>query len=227
MRNYDAFKAPTHFRIERPADEVRQDLRRDQGRRYALRLGRGDRHQGRHREAPRRSLELPVHRRDVVPGPVQLRLPAHRDVHHPLRHPAGGDLVLRLQHRRRLAEHHRADAHDRHAHQVVRGARPARDLRRQQGRCRCRQRRTRCAERRRRRQGRADRPRRAGRGQERARGTAPGAQAQGPLARGRAAPRRDGAVVPPARAEGTGRAGGADPGSEEGAAGRHSTVHVH
>ena len=29
MRNYDPFKAPTHFKLTRPAEEVRQDLRRD------------------------------------------------------------------------------------------------------------------------------------------------------------------------------------------------------
>ena len=28
MRNYDPFKAPTHFKLDRPAEEVRQDLRR-------------------------------------------------------------------------------------------------------------------------------------------------------------------------------------------------------
>ena len=42
--------------------------------------------------------------------------------------------LLRLQHRRRLAQHHREDAHDGHAHQVVRRARQARDLRRRQER---------------------------------------------------------------------------------------------
>jgi hypothetical protein len=33
-------------------------------------------------------MALPVRRGDVVSGSVQLRLPAHRDVHHPLRHAA-------------------------------------------------------------------------------------------------------------------------------------------
>ena len=33
--------------------------------------------------------------------------------------------LLRVQHRRGLAQHHREDAHDRDAHQVVRRARPA------------------------------------------------------------------------------------------------------
>ena len=39
---------------------------------------------------------------------------------------------LRVQHRRRLAQYHREDAHDLHPHQVVRGAWPSRDLRRRQ-----------------------------------------------------------------------------------------------
>ena len=118
-----------------PAEEVRQDLRRHQGRAEGqVRQGRGRPHRLGHREAARRSLELPVHRGHVVPGPVQLRLPADGDVHHPLRHAAGRDLLLRLQHRHRLAEHHREDAHDGHPHQVVRGPRPPRDLRWQQER---------------------------------------------------------------------------------------------
>src|SRR6266478_453511 len=70
-------------------------------------------------DAGRGSLELPVHRRNVVPGSLQLRLPPHRDVHHPVCHAAGGDFLLRLQHRHRLAQHHREDAHDGHAHEVV------------------------------------------------------------------------------------------------------------
>ena len=37
MRNYDPFKAPTHFKHRRPAEEVRQDVRRD---RQGLRQGR-------------------------------------------------------------------------------------------------------------------------------------------------------------------------------------------
>ena len=113
----------------RPDEEVRQDLRRD---RPQLRQGDGRPDDRRHPPAPLGPLELPVHRRDVVPGPVQLRLPPHRALHHPVCHAGRGDLLLRLQHRHRLAEHHREDAHDGHAHQVVRGARPSRDLRRRQ-----------------------------------------------------------------------------------------------
>ena len=47
-------------------------------------------------------------RRHVVPGSLQLR-PPHRDVHHPVRHAARRDKLLRVQHRRRLAERDRED----------------------------------------------------------------------------------------------------------------------
>jgi len=51
------------------------------------------------------------------PGSVQLRLPPHRAVHHPLRHAGRRNQLLRVQHRRGLAQHHREDAHDGHPHQ--------------------------------------------------------------------------------------------------------------
>ena len=117
------------LQADRPDEEVRQDLRRD---RQELRQGRQGAHAAGHRSAAPGPLELPVHRRDVVPGPVQLRLPPHRALHHPVRDAAGRDQLLRLQHRHRLAADHREDAHDGHADQVVRGARPSRDLRRRQ-----------------------------------------------------------------------------------------------
>ena len=60
-------------------------------------------------------LELALHRRHVVPGSVQLRLPPHRDVHHSLRHAAGRNHLLRLQHGHRLAEDHREHAQERDA----------------------------------------------------------------------------------------------------------------
>ncbi len=50
----------------------------------------------------------------------------------PLRHAGRRDQLLRLQHRRGLAQHRREDAHDGDSDQVVRGARPSRDLRRRQ-----------------------------------------------------------------------------------------------
>ncbi len=135
MKNYDPFKAPTHFKLSRPHEEVRQDLRRDQEGRDGRLRPRRRRPDGRGpAEAPRRSLELPVHRRHVVPGSLQLRLPPDGALHHSVRDAGRGDLVLRLQHRHRLAEHHREDAHDGDADEVVRRARPSPDLRRRQER---------------------------------------------------------------------------------------------
>ena len=75
------------------------------------------------------SLARVLHRRDVVPGSLQLRLPPHRDVHHPVRDADGGDLVLRVQHGRGLAEDHRGDVPDGDARRVVQDAGPARGLR--------------------------------------------------------------------------------------------------
>ncbi len=130
MKNYDPFKSPTHFRLTDLLQEVRQDVRRDRARTTAR--STGDRTMADIEKRRGGPLELPVHRGHVVPGPVQLRLPPHRALHHSVRDAGGRDQLLRLQHGRRLAEHHREDAHDGHAHQVVRGARPPRDLRRRQ-----------------------------------------------------------------------------------------------
>jgi len=91
------------LQAERHAEEAGQDLRRH---RQELREGGQGPHDGRHRETAQGSLELPVHRGDVVPGSVQLRFPAHRAVHHSVCHAGGRNLFLRLQHRRRLAQHH-------------------------------------------------------------------------------------------------------------------------
>ena len=126
LRNYNPFEAPTHFKLERPDGQVRQVLRHVEevaDRRYGKVTG--DRTMADIEKRRAGSLELPVHRRNVVPGSVQLRFPPHRTVHHPLRHAGRRDFLLRVQHRRRLAQHHREDAHDRHPHQVVRGKRPA------------------------------------------------------------------------------------------------------
>ena len=135
MKNYDPFKAPTHFKLAdlmKKFDKTFGATKKAETGGYGKRRRRPD---GRRiADAPRRSLELPVHRRHVVPGSLQLRLPPHRALHHPVRDAGRGDLLLRLQHRHRLAEHHREDAHDGDAHQVVRGARPSRDLRRRQER---------------------------------------------------------------------------------------------
>ena len=131
MRNYDSFKTPTHFRL---LDLIKRFDKAFGATEQGLRQGGRRPDDGRHREAALRPVQLPVHRRDVVPGSLQLRLPADRALHHPVRDAGGRDQLLRLQHGHRLAEHHREDAHDGHAHQVVRGARPPRDLRRRQER---------------------------------------------------------------------------------------------
>ena len=80
-----------------------------------------------------------VRRRHVVPGSLDLRFPPHRDVHHPLRHPDGGDLVLRLQHRRRLAADRREHVPERHASpNGTRSTASTRSMRTRASRCRCR-----------------------------------------------------------------------------------------
>ena len=57
---------------------------------------------------------------NVVPGPLQLRLPAHGDVHHPVRNVQMGEIsFLRVQHRRGLAERHRKDEGQRDGGGVV------------------------------------------------------------------------------------------------------------
>ena len=113
-----------------PAEEVRQELSHHW---EELRQGwSGPHHRRRHEAAHDRSLELPVHRGHVVPGSVQLRLPPDGAVHHSVRDSGRRNFVLRLQHGRGMAEHHREDAHDRDAHEVVRRAWTARDFRRWQ-----------------------------------------------------------------------------------------------
>ena len=120
LRNYDPFQAPTHFKIVDLLKKFDKTFGAT-GKNYGKVTG--DRTKQDIEKRRSGSLELPVHRGHVVPGPVQLRLPPHRDVHHPVCDAAGRDLLLRLQHGHRLAEHHREDAHDGHAHEVVRRAR--------------------------------------------------------------------------------------------------------
>ena len=86
LKNYNPSKAPTHMKMK---DLLLKFDKFSGATEAQLRLGQGRPHQGRHRQAPRRPLELPLHRRHVVPGPLQLRLPPHRAVHHPLRHTRG------------------------------------------------------------------------------------------------------------------------------------------
>ena len=130
-RNYDPFQSPTHFKLLDMLKKFDKTFGAT-GKNYG-KVGK-DRTMDDIEKRRARSLELPVHRRHVVPGSVQLRFPPHRAVHHSVRHAGRRDFLLRLQHRRRLAQHHREDAHDRDADQVVRGARQARDLRRRQER---------------------------------------------------------------------------------------------
>jgi hypothetical protein len=115
LKNYDPFKSPTHFKLTDLLKKFDKTFGAT-GKNYGK--VSGDR-TIRYREAPPRSLELPLRRRHVVPGPVQLRLPPHRAVHHSLRHAGRRDQLLRLQHRRGLAQHRREDAHDRNSDQVV------------------------------------------------------------------------------------------------------------
>ena len=208
MRNYDSFKTPTHFRLldlMKRFDKAFSATGKD----YGKVSRRPD--DGRHREAALGPLQLPVRRRHVVPGPVQLRLPPHGALHHSVCDAGRRDQLLRLQHRHRLAEHHREDAHDRHADEVVRGARPPRNLRRRQERPARQQRASPRARSRSGRQGPAARPRREGHRQERARGEDPGA-------RSAAAESADGRPVSESRPQG--RADDSDPGARTRPGGR-------
>ena len=108
LRNYNPLKAPTHMRVMDLLKKFDKFLRLHQAQ---LRLCQGRPDHGGHPAAPLRPLELPLYRRHVVPGSLQLRLPAHRAMHHPVRHAGRGNFLLRLQHRRGLEEHHREDAH--------------------------------------------------------------------------------------------------------------------
>ena len=83
---------------DRPAAQVRQTKRRTPGRSPG---------RVRRRQSQERRMAADVRRRHVVSGSLDLRFPAHRDVHHPLRHADGGNLVLRVQHGRRLAANRR------------------------------------------------------------------------------------------------------------------------
>ncbi len=131
LRNYNPYEAPTHFRLSDLIAKFDKCFGMT-GKKYGKVTG--DRTMADIETAPRGPLELPVHRGHVVPGSVQLRFPPHRAVHHPLRHAGRRDFLLRVQHRRRLAQYRREDAHDRDADQVVRGEWPPRNHRRRQER---------------------------------------------------------------------------------------------
>jgi hypothetical protein len=74
------FVSPKHFKLSDLF--MKFDKRLAPAARATARSVRTD--DARRREAPRGSLELPLHCGHVVPGPVQLRLPPHRALHHPL-----------------------------------------------------------------------------------------------------------------------------------------------
>ena len=124
-RNYDPFQSPTHFKFTDLLKKFDKTFAATKKAEVEVRQVEPRPHPGRRPEAPGRPLELPLRRRHVVPGSVQLRFPAHRAVHHSLCDAGRRDQLLRLQHGRGLAQHHREDAHDGHPDQVVRGARPA------------------------------------------------------------------------------------------------------
>ena len=131
MKNYDPFQSPTHFKMMDLLKKFDKNFNAT-GKNYG-------------KVGPDRTIDDVMKRRqdrwnflfiagNVVPGPVQLRLPPHRAVHHSLRHAGRRNFLLRLQHGRGLAQHHREDAHDGHAHQVVRRAWTPRNLRGRQER---------------------------------------------------------------------------------------------
>ena len=116
LKHYNPYKSPSQFTLYelfKKFDKSFGLTGKDYGK------VSGDRTQGRHREAPCGSLELPVHRRHVVPGSLQLRFPPHRNVHHSLRNAGRRDFLLRLQHRHRLEKHHREHAPERDRREVV------------------------------------------------------------------------------------------------------------
>ena len=136
LKNYNPFQAPPSLKPDGFVEEVRQVLGVYEEFRQEIRHARVRTAPLKMRMKRRadRSVELPVHRRHVVPGPVQLRFPPHRNVHHSVRHPAGRNLLLRVQHGHRLAEDHREHVQERDRRAVVQGARQARDLRQGQDR---------------------------------------------------------------------------------------------
>ena len=116
LRNFDEKKAPSGLTPLGDAPAVRQQ----DGRRCGRPAAEAEERLAHHLD--------PEH---VVPGPLELRLPKDRDVRDPLRHPGGRDLLLRLQHRSGLAEHHRGDAPGGEHPGLVRAEGPAPDLRRE------------------------------------------------------------------------------------------------
>ena len=93
MKNYDPYQAPTHFKM--------MDLLSKFDKNYnvtgrELRQGWSGPDSRRCDEAAAGSLELPIHRGNVVPGSVQLRLPADGAVHYSVRDAGRRDQLLRV-----------------------------------------------------------------------------------------------------------------------------------
>jgi hypothetical protein len=90
-----------------PAQEVRQDVRRHRQRRE----GKPARSKaiGRKRTSPSaaRTAGTSCSSRACGSRICSTTISPHRDVHHPVCHAAGRNLLLRVQHGRRLAQHHR------------------------------------------------------------------------------------------------------------------------
>ena len=116
VRNFDERKAPPGLTLARMLELFKSRA--------------AGRQEGARRPRPGRGLGVPLDREHVVPGPVDLRLPAHGDVRDPLRDPGGRDLLLRVQHRRGLAADRREHAHGGDHRRVVQAEGPAQDLRR-------------------------------------------------------------------------------------------------
>jgi uncharacterized radical SAM superfamily Fe-S cluster-containing enzyme len=205
IRNYDSFNSPTHFKLTDLLKKFDKTVRSRPSRRRKGKYGRS-KATGRWTTSPSdaptagTSSSSPAcgsrtcsTTTSAAPRCASSRMPRSR-----AKSPSA------LQHRHRLAQHHREDAHDGDAHEVVRGARPPRDLRRRQEGGSAVNRALAETERRRRPRRRADRSRRARHREERPRREAGGQEAQDPRGsrQGSAIQRRDGQAVRAARAQG-------------------------
>ena len=116
LRNYNPAKAPEGFRLI----DLLQKFDKQSGGQLGGRLGACD--DGNRKNDEWLLMFVAGH---VVSGSVDLRFPAHRDVHHPLRHADGGNLVLRVQHGRRLAANRGEHVSEREGRGLVQRARQA------------------------------------------------------------------------------------------------------
>ena len=116
LRNYNPAKAPEGFRLI----DLLQKFDKQSGGQLGGRLGACD--DGNRKNDEWLLMFVAGH---VVSGSVDVRFPAHRDVHHPLRHADGGNLVLRVQHGRRLAANRGEHVSEREGRGLVQRARQA------------------------------------------------------------------------------------------------------